>query len=54
MLVKTKLKAFLNREKKERLVGIQIIDNKRYLVSTHVVIELKNNSSIEKKNLDIK
>lgn len=43
MLVKTKLKAFLNREKKERLVGIQIIDNKRYLVSAHVVIELKNN-----------
>ena len=43
MLVKTKVKAFLNREKKERLVGIQIIDNKRYLVSPHVVIELKNN-----------
>lgn len=43
MLVKTKLKVFLNREKKERLVGIQIIDNKRYLVSAHVVIELKNN-----------
>lgn len=43
MLVKTKVKAFLNREKKERLVGIQIIDNKRYLVSAHVVIELKNN-----------
>ena len=43
MLVKTKLKAFLNREKKERLVGIQIIDNKRYLVSAHVVMELKNN-----------
>lgn len=43
MLVKTKVKAFLNREKKERLVAIQIIDNKRYLVSAHVVIELKNN-----------
>ena len=43
MLVKTKLKAFLNREKKERLVAIQIIDNKRYLVSAHVVMELKNN-----------
>lgn len=43
MLVKTKVKAFLNREKKERLVGIQIIDNKRYLVSAHVVMELKNN-----------
>lgn len=43
MLVKTKVKAFLNREKKERLVGIQIIDNKRYLVSPHVVMELKNN-----------
>lgn len=43
MLVKTKVKAFLNREKKERLVGIQIIDNKRYLVSAHVVIGLKNN-----------
>ena len=43
MLVKTKVKAFLNREKKERLVAIQIIDNKRYLVSPHVVIELKNN-----------
>ena len=43
MLVKTKVKPFLNREKKERLVGIQIIDNKRYLVSAHVVIELKNN-----------
>ena len=43
MLVKTKVKAFLNREKKVRLVGIQIIDNKRYLVSPHVVMELKNN-----------
>ena len=43
MLVKTKVKAFLNREKKERLVAIQIIDNKRYLVSAHVVMELKNN-----------